>query len=83
MERPVPKRTPGGSRPKPNLALLEARIRHGLSRGELGTLSGVSGKQIGLIERGLVRRSRPATLKGVARALEADVFDIFPERKRP
>lgn len=58
-------------------------MRSGLSRDELGALAGVSAKQIGLIERGLARRSRPATLVGVAKALEADLFAIFPERKRP
>jgi DNA-binding XRE family transcriptional regulator len=72
-----------GSRPKPNLTLLEARIRQGLSREDLGLMAGISAKQVGLIERGVARRPRVSTLHGIARALEADLFELFPERRRP
>lgn len=77
------RRTPGGSRPRPNLQLLEARIRAGLSRDDLGHLAGITGKQVGLIERGVARKSRPDTLTGIARALNEDVFELFPNRRRP
>jgi transcriptional regulator with XRE-family HTH domain len=58
-------------------------MRNGLSRDELGALAGVSAKQIGLIERGVAQRSRPATVVGIAKALEADLFELFPARRRP
>lgn len=77
-----PKRTPG-SRPKPNLKLFEARIRAGLSRDELGDLAGITGKQVGLIERGVARHSRASTLTGLAAAVNGDVFELFPDRRRP
>jgi transcriptional regulator with XRE-family HTH domain len=83
MSQSEPKRRAGHPRPKPNLALLEARIRAGLSRDVLGDLAGISGKQVGLIERGLARRPRPETLTGLAGALKEDVFVLFPERRRP
>ena len=83
MGQSVPKRIPGASRPRPNLAMLEARIRAGLTREGLGELAGVTAKQVGLIERGVARRSKPETLVGIATALEADVFELFPEKRRP
>jgi transcriptional regulator with XRE-family HTH domain len=75
-----PKGKPGGSRPRPNLALLEARMKAGLSREELGRLSGVSGKQVGLIERGVAKRSRATTLAAMAGVLEMDLLDLFSIR---
>lgn len=75
-------RTAGAPRPKPNLELLRLRIERGLSRGDLADMTGVSVKQIGLIERGVARRSREATLKGIADALEAPVLQVFPSRGR-
>lgn len=82
MARTAPKRRAGNPRARPNLDLLAARIRAGLSREDLGDLAGISEKQIGLIERGVARHSRPETLSGIARALEKDVFDLFPDRAR-
>lgn len=81
MSQTVSRRQPGGPRPRPNLALLEARIRAGLSRDDLGRLAGVSGKQIGLIERGVARKSRASTLAGISTALEQDVMALFPLRR--
>jgi len=52
-----------------------------MSREDLGLAAGVSSKQIGLIERGIARKSRPATLVGIADALDRQVFDLFPDRK--
>lgn len=78
-----PARRPGGPRPKPNVALLRARIEKGLSRGDLAHIAGISEKQVGLIERGIAKRSREATLKGIAEALELSVLDLFPERGKP
>lgn len=77
-----PKRRPGASRGRPNLALVQARIRAGMSREELARASGITAKQVGLIERGVAKRSRPGTLGGIASALDEDVFVLFPERKR-
>jgi transcriptional regulator with XRE-family HTH domain len=82
MEQTAPSRTPG-KRPKPNVKLFEARVRAGLSREELGRLAGITGKQVGLIERGLARRSRETTVTGIADAVNADVFELFPHRRRP
>lgn len=79
----APRRTPGGSRGRPNLALYRARVAASMSREDLAHAAGISVKQIGLIERGVARRSRPSTLVGIADALEQDVFTLFPERKRP
>lgn len=76
------KRKPGASRGKPNLNVLRARIAAGMSRQDLADAAGISVKQVGLIERGCSRRSRPATLVGIAEALNRDVFDLFPERGR-
>lgn len=78
-----PSKRPGASRGKPNLKVLQARMRAGMSREGLGDAAGISAKQVGLIERGVARHSRPETLAGIAAALDADVFDLFPERKRP
>jgi transcriptional regulator with XRE-family HTH domain len=72
----------GGSRPKPNLELLKARIQKGLSRNALGYMAGLSEKQVGLIERGVATHSRAETLARIANALEADVFDLFPLERR-
>lgn len=54
-----------------------------MSREDLGRVAGVTGKQVGLIERGIAKRSRAETLTGIATALEQDVFVLFPERKHP
>lgn len=78
-----PARKPGGARTRPNLELLRMRIEKGMSRGELADMAGVSVKQIGLIERGVAKRSREATLKGIADALETNVLTVFPERGKP
>lgn len=67
---------------KPNLRLLRARMERGVSRAELSSMTGLSVKQIGLIERGVARRSRAETLKTIAEALELDVLALFPERGR-
>jgi transcriptional regulator with XRE-family HTH domain len=75
-------RKPGAPRPKPNLELLRARIEKGLSRGDLADMAGISVKQVGLIERGVAKRPREATLKGLADALGTNVLTVFPERGR-
>lgn len=75
-------RTPGGTRPRPNLELLKLRIQQGLSREELGRLAGLSGKQIGLIERGVAVHSREHNLKNVADALGVDVLELFDVTRR-
>jgi transcriptional regulator with XRE-family HTH domain len=72
-----------GSRPKPNLALLEQRMRQSLSREDLGRMAGVTAKQVGYIERGVVRRPRVTTAHGIATALKSDLFDLFPDLRRP
>lgn len=66
----------------PNLELLKLRIQHGLSREDLGRLAGLSGKQVGLIERGLAVHSREANLKNLADALKVDVLDLFDVERR-
>jgi transcriptional regulator with XRE-family HTH domain len=81
--RTASRRKPGGSRGKPNLNVLRARITAGMSREDLADAAGISVKQVGLIERGVARRSRPATLVGIADALQRDVFELFPDRGRP
>lgn len=75
-------RKPGGSRPKPNLELLRARISKGLSRRELADMAGLTEKQVGLIERGVAVNSRPGTLLGLAVALQIDVLELFPVEQR-
>lgn len=62
--------------------MLKLRMQRGLSREQLGELAGVSGKQIGLIERGVARHSRAGTLANIAKALEADPLDVFPIERR-
>jgi transcriptional regulator with XRE-family HTH domain len=60
----------------------------GLSRERLGDLAGVSGKQVGLIERGVAKHSRAETLANLTAALSAtlnrdvDQLDVFPLRGR-
>lgn len=76
-------RRAGASRGRPNLTLLQARIRAGMSRADLAHAAGLSEKQVGLIERGVAQHSRAETLAGIAAALDADVFDLFPQRRRP
>lgn len=70
------------ARDRPNLVMLRLRVEKGMSRAALADAAGVSVKQIGLIERGLARRSREATLKGIADALDTNVLTVFPERGR-
>lgn len=81
MERTAPKRRAGQSRPRPNLTLLEARIRADLSREDLGRMAGISAKQVRLIETGAARRSRVSTINALARALDRDVLALFPDRR--
>lgn len=73
-------RTPGGSRPAPNLILLEARIRAGLSREDLSRLTGLSRKQIAFIERGKSKNPHVSSKTRIATAVRADVLDLFPLR---
>lgn len=68
MERTGKSRKPG-TRRKPNKALLEARIRHGLSREALAYQAGLSRKQVRSLELGLAY-PREETAVEVARALE-------------
>lgn len=75
-------RQPGGKRPVPNLELLKARMQLGLSREEVGDMAGISGKQVGLIERGKARHSRFDTLANLAKAVDRDVLDLFPVSSR-
>lgn len=82
MTQTAPPRKPGAARPRPNLTLLRARIERGLSRSELADMAGISSKQVGLIERGVARRSREETLKNIATALDSDVLALFPHRGR-
>ena len=72
------KRRAGQPRKAPNLVLLEARIRAGLSRQDVGALAGVTSKQVGAIERGEVHNPRPATKTNIARAVKSDVIELFP-----
>lgn len=69
----------GSSRGAPNLELFRRRVEKGLSRGELGRLANITGKQVGLIERGIATHSREKTMKALAKALETSpdvLFDI-------
>jgi transcriptional regulator with XRE-family HTH domain len=66
-----------------NKRLLEARIRAGLSRAELAERVGISEKQIGLIERGLVKFPREEAANAIAREVEVDLFDLFPIEGHP
>lgn len=77
-----PVRKPGATRGKPNLALLRARMEKGLSRSDLADMAGISAKQVGLIERGIAKRSREKTLEALAEALEQPVLTLFKERGR-
>ena len=52
-------------------------MRAGLSREEAGRLAGITGKQVGLIERGVARYPRAETVAALAEAVRADVTDIF------
>lgn len=83
LSQSVSPRRPGASRGRPNLALFQARMRAGLSRAELGDAAGITGKQVGLIERGVAKRSRAKTLEAIATALDADLFEVFPDRRLP
>lgn len=74
----APTRRAGQPRPRPNLKLLEARMRAGMSREDVGRLAGISEKQVGLIERGVARHPRMKTVAGIAEAVHADVLDLFP-----
>lgn len=89
MARTPNKRTPGSPRPVPNLTLFKLRMESGLSRAKLGELSGISEKQVGLIERGKARQSRASTLAEITAVLsvaldrpELRQEDIFPIRRR-
>lgn len=82
MTQTGPRQRAGQPRPKPNLALLEARLAAGLSRADLGALAGVTEKQIGLIERGLARDPRASTVASIATVLDRDVSEIFDLRQR-
>lgn len=70
-------RRPGGPRPRPNMELLRIRIEKGLSRADVARLAGLSGKQVGLIERGKVRRPRESTMLALARALGVSPLELF------
>jgi DNA-binding XRE family transcriptional regulator len=82
------KRAPGGPRPVPNLTLLKLRMQAGLSREDLGHMAGISGKQVGLIERGLATHSRASTHADLTAALAAalnkdvDQLEVFPISRR-
>lgn len=75
-------RKPGASRGKPNLEMVRARLRKGVSREELGRLTGLSYKQIGLIERGIAKYPREENVFAIAEVLEVQVDDLFPPRSR-
>lgn len=83
MNQTEPAKRAGASRGRPNLVMFEARIRAGWSRETLGALAGISAKQVGVIERGEARHSRPETLTAISAALGVDVFVLFPHRKHP
>lgn len=54
------------------------RIEKGLSRDDVARLAGISTKQVGLIERGKVKRPREDTMLAVARAVGAtSPLDLF------
>jgi DNA-binding XRE family transcriptional regulator len=63
-------------------------MRAGLSRASLGRMAGISGKQVGLIERGKVPNPHFETVADLANALskslneEVDVRDVFPLKRR-
>lgn len=60
------------------MELLKMRIEKGLSRDDVARLAGISTKQVGLIERGHVRRPREDTMLAVARAVGAtSPLDLF------
>lgn len=58
-----------------------------LSRQALGDMAGVSGKQVGLIERGKVHNPHIETVGNMANALskvlgqQVDVLDIYPLKR--
>jgi transcriptional regulator with XRE-family HTH domain len=59
------------------------RIEKGLSREDVARLAGLSTKQVGLIERGKVRRPREDTMLAVARAVGArSPLDLFAVEDR-
>jgi len=58
-------------------------MQKGFSREVLGSMAGITGKQVGLIERGVARHSRAETMVSLAYALETDVLSLFPHRGRP
>lgn len=78
----TPAKRPGAPRARPNLELLRRRIELGLSRGDIADLAGITPKQVGLIERGIARRPREATMRAIAKAVEADTLDIFDVSSR-
>lgn len=57
-------------------------MRAGLSREETGRLAGITGKQVGLIERGVARHPRASTVAAIAEAVHCDVLDLFDMRGR-
>jgi transcriptional regulator with XRE-family HTH domain len=65
------------------MELLRMRIEKGLSREDVARLAGLSTKQVGLIERGKVRRPREDTMLAVARAVGArSPLDLFAVEDR-
>lgn len=82
METTSQKRKPGASRGRPNLDLVRARMRKGIGREELGRLTGMSYKQIGLIERGISKYPLEENCLAIAEVLGEDVETLFPAAKR-
>ena len=58
------------------------RLRHGLSQVDLSKRSGVAQNTISDIETGR-RNPRPSTLRKLAKALDVDVGDFYPETSSP
>lgn len=57
-------------------------MRAGLSREEVGRLAGITGKQVGLIERGVAKHPRMSTVAGIAEAVHTDVLELFQIGRR-
>jgi transcriptional regulator with XRE-family HTH domain len=71
---------------RPNVELMRRRVEKGMSRQDVARMAGLSTKQLGLIERGKVRRPRETTMLAIARAVGAasplDLFSLEDRMRR-
>jgi transcriptional regulator with XRE-family HTH domain len=63
--------------------MLRSRIQHSISIRDLERATGISGKQLRLIEQGKVRQPREETIGAIARALSVDPLALFPLERYP